>query len=134
MAPNTGHDLDTLGSLLDKSLIRRRPGSERFMMLETIREYASECLDASGRAAASRNRGEPAPVRSAGGIRQLEVLDPHHEDDIVPVILEEPDHHRALTVALHVGHRFDHAEWGANPTCRYSVGDPRPEAFHLWSI
>jgi len=50
----------------------------------------------------------PAPVRSAGGIRQLEVLDPHHEDDIVPVILEEPDHHRALTVALHVGHRFDH--------------------------
>jgi len=29
------------------------------------------------------------PVRSARGIRQLEVLDPHHEDDIVPVILED---------------------------------------------
>jgi hypothetical protein len=41
----------------------------------------------------------PVPVRSAGGIRQLEVLDPHHENDIVPVILEEPDHHGALAVA-----------------------------------
>jgi hypothetical protein len=28
-------------------------------------------------------------VRSARGIRQLEVLDPHHEDDVIPVILEE---------------------------------------------
>jgi hypothetical protein len=36
------------------------------------------------------------PMRSARGIGQLEVLDPHHEDDIVPVILEEPDHHGAL--------------------------------------
>src|SRR5580692_7265072 len=67
-------------------------------------------------------------------IRQLEVLDPHHEDDIVPVILEEPDHHRALTVALHAGHRFDHVEWGANPTYRYSVGDPRREAVHLVNL
>jgi hypothetical protein len=75
----------------------------------------------------------PASVRSAGGIRQLEVLDPHDEDDIVPVILEEPDHHRALTVALHVGHRLDHVEWGANPTYRYSVAirAARPST---WSI
>jgi len=44
-------DLDTLGSLLDKSLVRRRTevdGEERFWMLETIREVARECLDASG--------------------------------------------------------------------------------------
>jgi hypothetical protein len=40
----------------------------------------------------------PTPVRSARGIRELEVLDPNHEDDIVPVILEEPDHHGALAV------------------------------------
>jgi predicted ATPase/DNA-binding SARP family transcriptional activator len=43
--------LDTLASLVDESLVRRlrRPSSEaRFGMLETIREYAGELLDASG--------------------------------------------------------------------------------------
>src|SRR3954454_23598659 len=44
-------NLDTLASLLDKSLVRRRTdanGDERFWMLETIREFARERLDASG--------------------------------------------------------------------------------------
>lgn len=44
-------DLDTLASLLDKSLVRRRTdpdGEERFWMLETIREFAGEQLDQSG--------------------------------------------------------------------------------------
>ena len=44
-------DLDTLASLLDKSLLRRRTdanGDERFWMLETIREFAWERLEASG--------------------------------------------------------------------------------------
>ncbi len=44
-------DLDTLASLLDKSLVRRRSdpdGEERFWMLETIREFARERLDDSG--------------------------------------------------------------------------------------
>ncbi|HEY5872984.1 MAG TPA: tetratricopeptide repeat protein, partial [Gaiellaceae bacterium] len=43
---------DTLQSLLDKSLVRKR-GSKvgsRYWMLETIREYASEQLDVSGEA------------------------------------------------------------------------------------
>jgi len=40
-------DLDTLQSLVDKSLVRVREG-ERFWMLETIREYATERLEASG--------------------------------------------------------------------------------------
>ena len=46
-----GSNLDTLASLLDKSLVRRRTdanGDERFWMLETIREFARERLDASG--------------------------------------------------------------------------------------
>jgi len=43
--------LDALGSLVDKSLLRRRADSDgepRFWMLETIREYAFEMLQASG--------------------------------------------------------------------------------------
>jgi predicted ATPase/class 3 adenylate cyclase len=42
-------DLDTLQSLVDKSLVRMRE-HERFWMLETIREYAAEQLEASGEA------------------------------------------------------------------------------------
>jgi predicted ATPase/class 3 adenylate cyclase len=44
-------DLDTLASLLDKSLLRRRVGrlgEERYWMLETIREFADERLRDSG--------------------------------------------------------------------------------------
>jgi predicted ATPase/DNA-binding CsgD family transcriptional regulator len=43
-----GGDLDTLGSLVDESLVRS--DGERFSMLETIREYAVELLDASAEA------------------------------------------------------------------------------------
>lgn len=52
------------------------------------------------------------------------MLDSDHEDDIVPVILKKPNHHQALAVALHVGHRFTHVEWGTNPAYRYGIGNP----------
>ena len=45
--------LDGVSSLLDKSLLRQEEGAwgePRFVMLETIREYASEWLEASGEA------------------------------------------------------------------------------------
>jgi predicted ATPase/class 3 adenylate cyclase len=48
-------DLDTLQSLVDKSLVRVREG-DRFWMLETIREYAVERLQASGEAEELRER------------------------------------------------------------------------------
>lgn len=38
------------------------------------------------------------------------MLDSYHEDDVVPVILEKPDHHGAFAVALHVGYRFTDVE------------------------
>jgi predicted ATPase len=47
-------DLDTLQSLVEQSLLRRT--DERFWMLETIREYASELLDRSGAAEGVRRR------------------------------------------------------------------------------
>jgi predicted ATPase/class 3 adenylate cyclase len=47
-------DLDTLQSLVDKSLVRHT--EERFWMLETIRDYALERLEASGTAGRIRRR------------------------------------------------------------------------------
>ena len=49
-----GADLDTLQSLIDKSLVRQR--DDRFWMLETIREYAAERLEALGRGDEIRHR------------------------------------------------------------------------------
>jgi predicted ATPase/class 3 adenylate cyclase len=52
-------ELDVLESLLDKSLVRRRTGTqgeERLWMLETIREFAVECLDESVEAETTRRR------------------------------------------------------------------------------
>jgi predicted ATPase/class 3 adenylate cyclase len=49
--------LDVLGSLVDKSLIRREEGDElRFNMLETIREFGVDVLQESGEAEVSRRR------------------------------------------------------------------------------
>jgi len=49
-----GADLDTLASLVDKNLVRRR--GDRFAMLDTIHEYATDLLEQSGQADELRRR------------------------------------------------------------------------------
>jgi predicted ATPase/class 3 adenylate cyclase len=73
-------DLDTLASLLDKSLIRRRTGrlgEERYWMLETIREFAAEQLEATG---------EGRDIRRRHAERMLAIAEGAHlsEDDDEP--------------------------------------------------
>jgi predicted ATPase/class 3 adenylate cyclase len=50
-----GADLDVLGALVDGSLVKP-VGDDRFLMLETIREYAQEQLAAAGEASELRRR------------------------------------------------------------------------------
>jgi predicted ATPase/class 3 adenylate cyclase len=58
---------DTLQSLIDKSLVRRRDTEDgpHYWMLETIREFAKELLEEHGEAAAARERVIDAAVEFA---------------------------------------------------------------------
>ncbi len=58
-AAGVGDALDTLASLVDKSLVRQRDGADgepRFVLLETIREYALEQLEERGELEGLRRR------------------------------------------------------------------------------
>jgi hypothetical protein len=66
--------------------------------------------------------------------RLAEVLNPHHENDIVPVILKKPDHHRTLAVTLYVGYRFTDVKWCTDPAHRNRTGNPGREALHLVNL
>ena len=61
-------DIDTLQSLIDKSLLRRQ--GERFWMLETIREYASERLERHGEAVVLADRHANYFIALAGAAAQ----------------------------------------------------------------
>ena len=68
-----GADPDTLQSLLDKSLLRKRDAKSgaRYWMLETIREYAAERLEESGEGEELRKRHAEWLLELARG------LEPH---------------------------------------------------------
>jgi predicted ATPase/DNA-binding winged helix-turn-helix (wHTH) protein len=52
----TGDTIDVFGSLVDKSLVVRQPGSGRYRLLETIRVFARDRLEEAGAAAESFER------------------------------------------------------------------------------
>jgi predicted ATPase/class 3 adenylate cyclase len=68
-------DLDTLQSLVDKSLLRRT--EDRFWMLETIREYATERLEESGEAE------ELELLHAEHYLALAEEAEPHVEDEVL---------------------------------------------------
>ena len=76
-------DLDTLASLLDKSLLRRRTGrvgEERYWMLETIREFAVERLRESGREDDLRRRHAERMLQIARDARDARDADEPEAD------------------------------------------------------
>ncbi len=86
-----GADLDTLASLLDKSLLRRRAdadGEERFWMLETIREFALEQLEASGEEDALRHAQARSlnALADRAGTRGIVDFHPWNFDLVAPEI------------------------------------------------
>ena len=69
--------IEVLGSLVDKSMVRSSQGSDgrpRFSMLQTIRAYATEQLDADPGARRRRAAGPRRALHRAGG-RPLQAAD-----------------------------------------------------------
>ena len=86
-------DLDMLHSLVDKSLLRRT--GERFWMLETIREYASERLEAHVDAEALRLRHANWHLALAEEIASAETVEGNYDR-----LEEEHDNFRAALAAF----------------------------------
>jgi predicted ATPase/class 3 adenylate cyclase len=81
--------IDGLGDLIGKSLLQRTEANQpRFSMLETVREYAWEQLEASGEVEMASRRhadhfatlaeGADAHLRDAGQLESLELLEREH--------------------------------------------------------
>jgi predicted ATPase len=86
-------DLDTLQSLVDKSLLR--VSEERYWMLETIREYAQERLEADGHAEEFRLRHANWHLALAEEIASAEAVEGNYDR-----LEQEHDNFRAALAAL----------------------------------
>ena len=89
-------ELDTLASLLDKSLLRRRSGrlgEERYWMLEMIREFALERLHESGEAEQVRRRHAERMLAIA---RAAHLSEDDAESDVGAGLAERDDLRAAL--------------------------------------
>jgi predicted ATPase/class 3 adenylate cyclase len=86
-------DLDTLQSLLDKSLLRT--SEDRYWMLETIREYAGERLEADGEAEELRLRHANWHLALAEEIASAEAVEGNYDR-----LEQEHDNLRAALAAF----------------------------------
>jgi predicted ATPase/class 3 adenylate cyclase len=87
-------DLDTLQSLVDKSLVRHNEG--RYWMLETIREHASERLEAAGEADGLRRRHASYFLQMAEAAHpELRLVEFRGTGDVVDVLERDHDNFRA---------------------------------------
>jgi predicted ATPase/class 3 adenylate cyclase len=89
-------DLDTLASLLDKSLLRRRSGrlgEDRYWLLETIREFAGESLQEAGDANDIRRRHAERMLEVA---REANLSDEDVQSDVAAGLAERDDLRAAL--------------------------------------
>jgi predicted ATPase len=93
-------DLDTLQSLVDKSLVRY--SDERFWMLETIREYAAELLDASREADGLRRRHAEFLLEFAMQASDA-LAGPEHPTWVMRLDAERDNLRAALTWSLAAG-------------------------------
>jgi predicted ATPase/class 3 adenylate cyclase len=112
-------DLDTLASLLDKSLLRRRVGrlgEERYWMLETIREFADERLRDSGFEDSLRRRHAERMLQ-IGGEGRLGAE--YGEADVGLVLAEREDLRGAL-------------DWAEENDARFGL-ELAVELQHLWN-
>ena len=108
-------DLDTLQSLVDKSLLRHT--AERFWMLETIREYARERLVLSGEEAELREAQALSALAFAeattqemeeGGDQPLGFARFHAEHENLRAALEWARHSRADEILLRLAAALGH--------------------------
>jgi predicted ATPase/class 3 adenylate cyclase len=146
-----GADPDTLQSLLDKSLLRRRDSTfgSRYWMLETIREYAAERLEDSGEASTLRLRhaewccalaerliGLPGYAHVPGGDSEDGLERVVHEDDNIRGALgwawatDEDDVGLRLGAAclrywMRLGHFRDGVTWLEVAAPRIPLASPR---------
>jgi predicted ATPase len=104
-----GADLDTLGSLLDKSLLRQT-AEGRFFMLETIREYAAERFYEDPESPALRRRHAEHIVRVAENANALhhqgyDALEADHDNAraALDFLCAEDDAELALRLAIAFG-------------------------------
>ncbi len=95
----TGQVLDTVGRLVEQSMVVVEPGpTSRYRMLETLRQYAAERLQASGRSAAVARR-HAAYFRSV--VEHAEVaLRGHEQRQTLRLLREEQPNIRAALTFL----------------------------------
>jgi hypothetical protein len=63
-----------------------------------------------------------------------QVLHTHHENDVLSVILEKPDHHGTFAITLHVRNRFANVERRAYPPDTDRISDSCSEGLHLINL